>query len=261
MIDYHIHSHISADGKTPMKDMARAAAQRGIHELCFTEHIDIGVTEGPEFTVDFERYRAEIDGVKAEFPQMNIRMGVEAGLDIDTKQRMAALLPNLDYVIGSQHLVFGLDPYYKKLWERYAQREVFEGYLAETLQTVGACEYFDVLGHLGYVSKFCPHEDKLMRYSDYTDAIDAILKLLVEKGKGLEVNTCGLVMTPDVMPETPILRRYFELGGEIVTVGSDAHDEAAVGRSVNDALKLLKEIGFKYVCAFDARKPRFISIV
>jgi histidinol-phosphatase (PHP family) len=100
-----------------------------------------------------------------------------------------------------------------------------------------------------------------MRYSEYADAIDAILKRIVEKGKGLEVNTNGLYMTPDTMPERPILARYRELGGEIVTVGSDAHYAEVVGHAVRETLETLKAIGFRYVCAFDARKPRFITII
>jgi histidinol-phosphatase (PHP family) len=87
------------------------------------------------------------------------------------------------------------------------------------------------------------------------------LRLLVEKGKGLEVNTNGLYMTPDTMPEMPIVRRYRELGGEIVTIGSDAHGEAVVGHAAAETLAALKEIGFKYVCAFDSRTPRFITII
>lgn len=261
MIDYHVHSDISADCKVNMAGMALAARREGITELCFTEHIDLGLTEGPEFNVDFTRYRAEIAAVREQFPDIAIRMGIEAGLDLRTKDQMPPLLCGLDYVIGSQHVVYGQDPYYQEVWQGHTQREIYDEYLAELLRCAAACDFYDVLGHLGYISKFCPYEDKLMRYVDFTDAVDAVLRLIVEKGKGLEVNTNGLYMTPDTMPETAIIRRYRELGGEIVTVGSDAHYEAVVGHAVPETLALLKEIGFKYVCAFDARAPRFISII
>ena len=82
----------------------------------------------------------------------------------------------------------------------------------------------------------------------------------IERGKALEVNTNGLYMTPSTMPETAIIRRYYELGGEMVTVGSDAHYETVVGHAVAETLDVLQEIGFRYVCAFDSRKPRFIKI-
>lgn len=260
MIDYHVHSDVSADCGVSMADMARAARRAGIRELCFTEHIDIDLSCELDFRVDFNRYRDALAQVREQFPDITIRMGIEAGLDMRTKDQMPALLSDLDYVIGSQHVVYGQDPFYQQIWKEHPQRAIYDEYLAESLRCARECDFYDVLGHLGYIAKFCPYDDKLMRYSDFTDEVDAILKLLVQKGKGLEVNTNGLYMTPDTMPELPIIRRYRELGGEIVTVGSDAHYEVVVGHAVSETLAMLKEIGFQYVCAFDARKPRFLAI-
>jgi len=260
MIDYHVHSNLSTDGKASMSDMAAAAQRAGIRELCFTEHIDLGLPNELDFSLDRDRYRAEIENVRAQFPGMNIRMGIEAGLDLRTMDEMAPLLEGVDYVIGSQHVVFGQDPYYQEVWEQHPQRELYEEYLAESLRCAAACDFYDVLGHLGYIGKFCPYEDKLMRYSDFPDEIDAILRLLVEKGKGLEVNTNGLFMTSDTMPEAPIILRYRELGGEIVTVGSDAHRPSVVGYAVPETLAAIKSMGFRYICTFEARKPRFLAI-
>lgn len=262
MIDYHVHSDISADCGVSMEEMAAAARRAGISELCFTEHIDIGLP-GPDeldFTVDFDRYRTVLAQVRAQFPDITIRMGIEAGLDMRTKDQMPALLNGLDYVVGSQHVVYGQDPYYQQVWKEHSQRAIYDEYLIESMRCAKECDFYDVLGHLGYIAKFCPYDDKLMRYSDFTDAVDAILKLLVEKGKGLEVNTNGLYMTPDTMPEVSIIRRYRELGGEIITIGSDAHYDVVVGHAVLETLAVLKDIGFQYVCAYDARIPRFLAI-
>jgi histidinol-phosphatase (PHP family) len=166
----------------------------------------------------------------------------------------------LDYVIGSKHLVYGLDPFGSELWKQYTQKQAYEAYLVECIECAAACDFYDVFGHLGYIAKFCPFEDALMSYSDYSDAIDELLKILVKHGKGLEINTSGIKNTGTVMPEIPIAKRFFELGGEIVTVGSDAHDEAAVGRAVAETMQQLGSVGLKYVCAFDSRKPRFLAI-
>lgn len=261
MIDYHVHSSISGDCDVPMADMAAAAIKAGVRELCFTEHIDIELPNDIDFSLDFARYRAEFAGVKAQFPEMNIRMGVEAGLDMRHLDEICALIGDVDYVVGSQHIVNGTDPYNRPVWESCTQRELYDAYIAEVLQCMSACDFYDVLGHLGYIAKFCPYEDRLFRYSDYTDAVDMVLRRLVERGKGLEVNTNGLYMTPDTMPEKPIIARFFELGGEIVTIGSDAHYERVVGHAVTETLQTLKSIGFQYVCAFDERKPRFITII
>lgn len=262
MIDYHIHTDISGDGSVSMKFMADAAQRKGLKEICFTEHIDLDFPCEIDFSVDFDEYTARFDAIKNAYPGIRIRKGVEAGLDMRTKDRFEDLLSGqaIDYVVGSQHSVFGYDPYYKEVWQHYTKQQIYTQYLRETMECIKACDFYDVLGHLGYIAKFCPYKENLMKYCDYPDEIDSILKTLVYKGKGLEINTNGLFMTSSTMPETPILIRFFELGGEIVTVGSDAHKESVVGHAANETLDVLKEIGFQYVCAFDAGKPRFIPI-
>lgn len=262
MIDYHIHTAASGDCEVPMARMAQAALDKGVLELSFTDHIDLDAPGGSSFVVDMPSYQAAFKAARRDFPGLAMRLGVEAGLDLPTMDRMKAMLAGqpLDYVVGSQHMVFGLDPFYQDLWRQYTQREIYEEYLIYGARCAAACDFYDVLGHLGYIGKFCPHDDKLLRFSEYGDAIDVLLKTLLDKGKGLEVNTNGLFMTPSTMPETPVLKRYFELGGEMVTIGSDAHHETVVGHAAEQTLQTLKSIGFRYVTAFDNRKPRFIPI-
>ncbi|MGI5848619.1 MAG: histidinol-phosphatase HisJ family protein [Christensenellales bacterium] len=262
MIDYHIHTNISADCLTDMRNMAEAALRMGLKEICFTEHLDLEFPGDIDFSIDFDKYDRKLNEIKQDYPDLNIRKGIEVGLDMQTKEKLSQLLPGLflDYVIGSVHIVLGHDPYEKEIWEKYDQQQIYSAYLRVSVECAKACDFYDVFGHLGYISKFCPHSDKLLRYCDYQDAIDTILKILIQKGKGLEVNTNGLYMTPSTMPETPIIRRFFELGGELITIGSDAHYETVVGYSIKETLKTLKKIGFKYVCAFDKRQPRFIPI-
>ena len=262
MIDYHIHSSISADCKVPMLQMAQAAKDAGLREICFTEHIDLNQKLGPDFTVDFNAYKAAIGDVRQKYPALTIKMGIEAGLDTRAIPQMEALLAGqpLDYVIGSQHDVFGLDPFYENVWKQYPKNEIFSEYMRVSIESAQLIDYYDVMGHIGYISKFCPFEDKMLRYADHTDALDTLLKTLIHKGKGVEINTNGLYMTPSTMPETAIIKRYFELGGEIVTIGSDAHYEQVIGHAVTDTLNLLKTIGFRYICTFDKRQPLFLPL-
>lgn len=262
MIDYHIHTSFSADCEVPMKRMAQAAKDSGITELCFTEHVDIDAPGETNFVADIAAYREEFLNVQKAFPQLNMRFGIEAGLWPDTFESTKAVLENqpFDYIIGSQHMVFGMDPYYGDIWNYYSQREIYDEYLRLCAVSAAAFDLYDVFGHIGYVGKFCPYADKIVSYSSYSDVIDELLKTLVDKGKGLEVNTNGLIMTPSTMPETRIIERFLELGGEIITIGSDAHRESIVGYAVPDTLRRLKAIGVRYVCAFDSRKPRFVPI-
>jgi histidinol-phosphatase (PHP family) len=263
MLDYHIHTAVSADCEVPMKRMAQAARDAGIKEVGFSEHIDLGLPVGHDFTVDFDAYAAVFEETRREFSDLELRRGIEAGLDLQWKDVVSAMLNvhPCDFVIGSQHLVFGEDPYYETVWQQRTQREIYDEYMRVSLETAQYCDYYDILGHLGYVGKFCPFEDKLLRYEEYADAVDAILKTLIERGKALEVNTNGLYMTPSTMPETAILKRYYELGGEMLTIGSDAHYECVVGHAVAETVEVLKTIGFRYICAFDNRQPRFIKLL
>lgn len=262
MIDYHIHTSVSADCKVPMTNMAQAAVEAGLKEICFTEHIDLNQKLGPDFTVDFNAYTAAIEDVRQNFPDLIIKMGIEAGLDTQAVPQMEALLAGhpLDFVIGSQHDVFGLDPYYENVWKQHDKADIFSEYMRVSIESAKNIDYYDVMGHIGYISKFCPFDDKLLRYADFTEMIDALLNMLIDKGKGIEINTNGLYMTPSTMPETEIIKRYFELGGEIITIGSDAHYETVVGHAVADTLGLLKTIGFRYICSYVKRQPVFLPL-
>lgn len=264
MIDYHIHSSLSADCSVDMLAMATAAQAKGLKDICFTEHIDFDFPseEDVDFSVDFDAYQNTFEAVSAAFPDVRIRKGIEAGLETVSLDRYPALLDgkDLDFIGASVHIVFERDPYYPSFWQDVDQRRAYDEYMRLLIETAKASEIYDVLSHIGYIAKFCPHKDRLFRYTDYSDTIDILLRLLIERGKGIEVNTNGLLMTPSTMPETAIIRRYHELGGEIITVGSDAHTEEIVGYRVPETLAVLSDIGFRYICAFDARKPRFIPI-
>jgi len=262
MIDYHIHTSLSADCEVGMMQMAAAADKKGLKEICFADHYDFDFPGDGDYTVDFELYKKQFDAVAAAYPHINIRKGIEAGLEPHNFHKFEELLcdEELDCIIGSVHVVGGFDPYFKEFWQKTSKQEAFDEYARLSLECTLAADFYDVLGHLGYIGKYCPFEDKLFRYGDYTDIVDTILKTLVERGQGLEVNTSGLIKTGNLMPDLPIIQRFKQLGGEIVTVGSDAHIEEHVGYAAQYTLDALGTLGFKYVCAFDKREPRFIRI-
>ena len=93
------------------------------------------------------------------------------------------------------------------------------------------------------------------------DVIDAILKLAIEKGKGIELNTSyhryGLA---DSTPSHMILKRYRELGGLIVTIGSDSHDAAQVGAYIEEGKQVLRACGFSSFCTFEKGQPLFHAL-
>lgn len=266
MYDYHMHSHVSFDTESAPADMLRAAEKAGLREICFTDHYDfndINRSETNLFTI--EEYKNAYGSLSSE--RVKIRRGVEFGLTPWNQGEMKALLSsyNFDFVIGSVHYALGCDPYYEDFWRGLDSADkAFEKYLSHMLTCVKAHTDFDVLGHLNYVCRYVcrsPHglESKYLHYEDFRDICDEIFRELIAKGKGIEINTSGYDDYGEFIPSPAFVRRFRELGGEIITVGSDAHFPSRVGERVSGAIEMAKDI-FGYVCTFENRKPIFHKI-
>jgi len=258
MFDYHMHTTVSFDGHGSPQGMALAALQAGIKEICFTDHLDYGPPEDKRIlTFTTEDYNRAYDNLSV--PGILIRRGFEFGMTPDNQEQLKKDLARrpFDFVIGSVHFVDGIDPYYPEYWNGHTVKEAFQLYLEEVLKCVKVHDDYDVLGHLTYPAKTPdnPHHDPLL-YEDFPDISDEIMKILISKGKGMELNTSGVDATGDFLPPLTFIRRFKELGGEIITIGSDAHNESRVGQYTYRAAEHLKEI-FGYVCTFENRKPIF----
>ena len=259
MFDFHLHSGVSFDSKGNPGEMVKTAEKLGLKEMCFTDHYDFNTDKdkAPDlFTM--EEYGRAYDNLSSE--SVLIRRGVEFGLTHWNTRELEKLLRkrSFDFVIGSVHYVDGYDPYYKEFWEGLDNiHKGFEKYLLQTLECVKVHNNYDVLGHLTYVckSEHNPTHEPVL-FKDFKDITDEIMKILVEKGKGMEINTSGVDRVGDFLPSKEFLKRFKELGGEIITVGSDSHDETRVGQYANEALEIVKDI-FGYVCTFENRKPIF----
>lgn len=258
MYDYHMHSRVSFDGHDTGEALARAALDAGLKEICFTDHIDydpMGTMGNMAF--DTEEYNAEYDHLS--LPGLKIRRGMEFGMTRDNMPqfRKELLRRPFDFVLGSIHFVDGLDVYMPPFWEGKTVFEAERRCLEETLACVKIHTDYDVLAHLTYIGKTMAHPaPRPVPYEEHREIIDEILKTLAENGKGLELNTSGLDRCGGFLPTADYFRRFRELGGEIVTVGSDAHRTDRVGQYSREACELLKDI-FGYVCTFEDRKPIF----
>ena len=258
MFDYHMHSRVSYDAEFAPAQMALAAKEAGLREICFTDHMDYS-QKIPHGEISFSPGEYQDAYRDVSLPGLTIRHGIELGLTPWNKQEVARDLAALpyDFVIGSIHHVDELDIYFPEFWLDKTPREAERRYLETMLECVTVHNGFDVLGHLTYVSKSpCNPAPRIIPLDDYREIVEEILGTLVRKGKGLEINTSGLDRIGDFFPGREYLRRFRELGGEIVTVGSDAHTLNRVGRQIPEALDVLKEI-FGYVCTFEGRKPVF----
>lgn len=256
MFDFHMHTKISFDSEAEPVEMLRAAEKSGLREICFTDHVDHhGKPDGEHFLIDFNDYAEAYDTLYSD--KLVIRKGIEMGLVKWNKSEAEKILKTreFDFVLGSIHYADGNDPYFPDFWEGITYRQAVEKYLSDTLECVKLHDNFDVLAHLNYVCKYnYSGQPSDFSFEIYRELTDEIMKVLVSKGKGMEINTSGVDKTGKFLPDATFIKRFKELGGEIITVGSDAHAPDRVGQYSKDAIELAKEV-FGYVCTFEKRKP------
>ncbi len=259
-MDYHLHTVHSFDGRQTMRELCETMVQRGVDEICLTEHIEPG---HPDPTVDvpplWDVWRQEIAEMRRAFPMLTIRAGVEIGDRAPDRERTQQLLRelHLDYHLLSLHLVNDVDCYdAARYYAGKTRQRAYRDYMEAKAESVLAWQDFDCVAHIGYVSRYAPYDsaEKALRYEDAPDAFDAIFRKLIAEGKCLEVNTSGYRDTGDDLPSTGILRRYIELGGELFTFGSDSHDTARDYERIDEAREHVRSLGGKYQVSFRNRE-------
>lgn len=258
MFDFHMHSRVSFDGHDTGLAMAQAAKAAGLKEICFTDHLDYDpLGKMGILAFDTDAYNREYDNL--EVPGLTIRRGMEFGMTPENLPRFRQDLQRrpFDFVLGSVHFVDDLDVYFAEYWQDKTIFQAERRYLESTLECIRIHDDFDVLAHLTYIAKArCHPAHRPVPYDAHREVIDEILRTLAARGKGLELNTSGMERSGDFLPTRDIFRRFRELGGEIVTVGSDAHRSNRVGQHSAEACALLSDI-FGHVCTFQNRQPVF----
>lgn len=263
--DYHMHSNFSPDSKTPMEDMIEASIKLGSKEICFTDHVDYDVIQTSEFVVDYDEYFNKLNLMQEKYKnQISIKKGIELGLQnhlIDKyTEDMNKYKDDFDFALCSVHAINRCDMYYPDYFENKTQHDAYETYYLSLLDIVKKFDKYSVLSHLDLVKRYGGYKE-LLQDKLFMDIIEEILKTAIYNGKGIEVNTsCFRYRLPDLTPSKDILKLYKDLGGEIITTGSDSHNTAQVACEFNYAYSVLKDIGFDYVCSFDKMKPSFNKI-
>ena len=250
IIDSHLHTEFSADSEMKAADALRAAGAQGIG-LVFTEHADFSYPGEKDFVFSPEDYWAAYEPLRGG----NLSLGVEIGMvpgETELAQSFIARAP-FDEVIGSIHLIDGDDIYEQKLYEGKAQRDVYLRYFTLMEEMVRANPYIDTLAHLDYISRYAPYDCPGIHYDEYGEAIEAVLRAAVETETAVEINTRRFGDRLAMKELVPIFKRYAELGGRFVTVGSDAHRASAVGAYLPLAMDLAAACGLTVV-TFRERK-------
>ena len=267
--DFHLHTYFSGDSDTPMEEMILKGIDLGLSEMCFTEHMDLDypVSEADpcgKFECNIDSYLYELLHLRTKYEdRIRILFGLELGLQPHLMRRHAILTKSydFDFIIGSSHLCNGKDPYYPSFYENRPEEEAYGEYFQSIIDNIKKFKNFDVYGHLDYVVRYGPNKDLNYSYAGYRHLLDSVLTLLIDEGKGIEVNTGGLCKgLKDLHPCTDIIRRYKELGGEIITIGSDAHKPEDIARDFDRAARVLLDCGFKYYTTFANRLPEFHRI-
>ena len=262
--DVHMHCGFSNDSETRPEDMIESAIAKGLSVICFTDHYDKDNLDwGDEAIFDVESYFQKMMALQEEYrDRIDIRIGAEIGMQpylAEYDQNFMAQHP-FDFVIGSVHSVLEHDVALD-FFQKHSDPEGYKIYFEEMLQDVQKIKSYDVLGHLDYIVRYSNQGSKGFNLNDYMDIIEEILKQVIAHGKGIEMNMSGLkygLGAPHPQPE--IIKRYRELGGEIITVGADGHIPEHIAYDYHLADDILKSCGFKYYTEFKGRKPVFVKI-
>ncbi|MBQ8195043.1 MAG: histidinol-phosphatase HisJ family protein [Oscillospiraceae bacterium] len=259
--DQHVHSSFSSDSDELLENAVNAAIAASLDALCVTEHMDMDYPTG-EFMLDADSYRAELFRLKELYSdRIELLFGVELGLMDYLAPRLYEFASSqpFDFIIGSSHLVDGVDPYYPEYFNAHGDHNGILRYFECILANITTFADFDVYGHLDYVVRYS--HAKSYSPAEHAELLDEILKKLISMDKGIELNTAGLKYGLGwAHPHPELLRRYRELGGEIITVGSDGHKGEHIAYDFDKASDILQAAGFEYYTVFRQRKPEFIKI-
>lgn len=273
--DYHVHSAYSDDSEYPLEQVIRDAVAMGMDEICLTDHVDYGIKvdwdEGgeipyygsrPRMNVDYPRYMAQLHELQQRYgDRIRIKIGLEFGMQTHTIPRYRALFARypLDFVILSIHQVDDQEFWTQDFQRGRTQQEYHERYYEELLAVMQEYKDYSVLGHLDSITRY--DKQGVYPFRRVRSIIEQILRCAIEDGKGIEVNTSshryGL---SDTTPSVEILKLYRELGGTILTIGSDSHAPAYLGTHITETRALLRELGFRQFCTFDRMQPVFHSL-
>ena len=256
--DQHTHCNFSTDSDATPESMIKGAIEKGLSHLCLTDHMDLdypGTTkEEPLFEFSVPDYFETLAPLKEAYrDKLSLGIGIELGLRParnDLNAQMHRLLANhaFDFVLGSVHLLDNDDPYYESYWTGRSAREILSKYFNDMFTSLKEYDNFDSLGHLDYLIRYIPPfcGNKDYAYKEYAEVIDEIFRLLIDKKKALEINTAGLIKgLPCFHPKLDVLKRYLELGGELLTIGSDGHSPDKIATEFAQTEELLRSCGVK----------------
>lgn len=270
--DYHVHSDYSDDSWYLMEEVVKDAIQLGLAEICFTDHVDYGVKPDwkPEDifqpglnkevkNVHYERYFTELAELTVTYADhIKIKTGLEFGMQVHTIPAFEKLYNShsFDFILLSIHQIDDKEFWLGEYQKDHTHQETYDSYYDEMYLLVTLYKDYSVLAHMDLVRRYLDKEVDM--FNENKDKIEKILKIVIADHKGIEVNTSShRYGINGLTPSIEILKLYHELGGKIITIGSDSHEPAHLATNITESKKRLKKIGFTQFCTFDKMTPIF----
>ncbi len=270
--DYHVHTYYSDDSVYPMEDVVKDAIRLGLSEIAITDHVDYGIKydwgeidpmlyrqNEPLANVNYPAWNAELESLRKKYAgKIKILKGMEFGMQTGTIDRFETLFHryDFDFIILSCHQVDNQEFWTGEFQKGRTQEEYNRRYYEEILAVMRQYKDYSVLGHLDLIVRYDPAG--VYPFEKTEDLVAEILKQAIRDGKGIELNTSshryGL---KDLQPSRAILKLYRDLGGTIITIGSDSHKPEHLGAYLDSAMEELKSLGYREFCTFDHMEPTF----
>ncbi len=260
LTDIHNHSTFSADGISPLEEMVFAAKEKGMTYYGVSEHFDFDyldqgiLAQGKVVPmIDYPAYFAKARALQAEHnsERFHFLAGGEFGFCplAHSQEKYQKIVEEYspDFIVNSVHTLDKYDCYFHEAFVGKTKEYMYSAYLERIRLSLDAPYRYDIIPHLGYVSRNAPYEDKKFRYEDFSAQIDDILRTIISKGKILEVNSSSRGAGSDFLPDVDVLTRYFELGGRLVSYASDAHNTERIGEKRETVVAALKRVGFTHL--------------
>lgn len=265
MQDLHMHSKFSFDSITNPEENVKSCIKNDIKIMAFTDHIDkYCQKDADDMTFDLDQYFSTIYSLREKYKNdIKILAGVEVGIAYENKDIINNLIDEkpFDFVIGSIHAVNFVDVWGQR--EEIAKDPLnsFRKYYTYMIDSVKAIKNFSVLGHIDYIDRYISDKSLIPAYEEYEDLIEELLRELIDSNRGIEVNTAGFRnKLPYANPKDKILKKYRDMGGEIITLGSDSHTPDTCGYMIYESIKHLKDLGFNHISYFEDKQEKQIEI-
>lgn len=264
MIDVHSHTIFSFDGKDSPEAMVERAIELGCRVLGFSEHLDYDyVVKGMEVSLtDIGAYFQKAKALKERYGgRINLIFGLECGYAQGAQGYYKEIFKKYqpDYCINSVHVLGNVDLYFEKAFEGRTKENAYGEYLKLVTESLDVSYDYHIVGHIGYASRNAPYSDRNLRYSEFSAPLDELLKKIISLEKAIEINT-NIKREGETLPPFEIAKRYFELGGRLITFGSDAHSAGRILDGYEYVIQNLKKTGFTELCYFEKGNLRLYKI-